>query len=1063
MYFTKVRGEPRFQTSNIFQGEEEWLCVTPKDNLELAKYAGDLYTDKVLYHFEFVKSTTPIRKGQEVPLKYISQYFGVMDIDIEASKTATDAEFTVIKAEYLEMLKEKLEEMNYTNYRIYFSGSKGFHVYIYDSKLWRTPMDDLNSDQRLEWINQQVDVCFPELSDKLDRSIYRINNGIRSFTYPHPKKHVLCKEVFATDSAPVCHWSWIFDMCRREKVLIVPSIISSTRPPISIAAPVRGDPNQIVVAPTGEPLLDRARLLCQSIHSTILPTLIDKGLKKGSRVYVVDGKYCPIKCSDHSQKQKCYIIDKTATERQVKIKCHTATCRAKGDIVVKEHCQPLTAIYPTIQNLQQDGIIVSSPKRVRIIQKEQKYISERDIEFALDGGYGLISAPMGTGKTTALKTWLSKQPADFKVLLVVVRRTQAANFVGVYPGMQNYQNVEGSLFGLTSVVVCVNSLQRVREPTLGTIPHYDLLILDEIESTLEGLTNPQLSCSKSKQCDIWQLFKILIYSSRNVLFMDGILTDNTIRYLDDIKILSDCNLVEHSIQPDKRTYVNYSHLGSFEKDFEKDINNKLKICLVSNAKSSLLMYANKAQGLGVAGASYLSITGDSSEVEKMTSSDPNNLWEKDVLAFNTAVGPGASFDKLHYDVMYVMCTPLSCSPYWMYQMINRIRHLSKNLVRIIVSWNEEKKVPTLEDYELKKAQNIVNMNWNQTKYPIPLAYFDANGADTFMLDISPANRQVIRKLVQDQRLVLRHEDDHFLKTLARYEHKKLTLNNTEAYSKLLFEIIRRNGGTVKRELDYSSADTLKTIKLSTVLLRKSSNDYYSGIGKQADNCITKNLAPYREDREFIETLNRQVHLNDINTQITWSQFRRALIRSDQTNYENELKDINDNSKAVNNTLIYSNGLLESFRTICEICGFTINQANGIIQGESSVDVFLGNHKRINDNVEMIKSQLFNKNKITGSDKNKFRDSLSLTKKNSAVFSNLKFALKQLGITVIKNKANGRPTCRETNERYARWTFEISTTCQHIRLALDGLAYNTGLPHNDAVGLLRDKWRQNNSN
>src|SRR5690606_29312457 len=130
-------------------------------------------------------------------------------------------------------------------------------------------------------------------------------------------------------------------------------------------------------------LLDNARSMCRPNDTSPLPTLIEKTSSTTTKLYIVDTKYCPIKKGEHSAKQKCYIIDKTITDCQVKIKCHKNSCKQLGCILLKKKTNPLTAIYPLIQELLTNQIISSTPKRVRIIPPNQKYISEADIEFSL--------------------------------------------------------------------------------------------------------------------------------------------------------------------------------------------------------------------------------------------------------------------------------------------------------------------------------------------------------------------------------------------------------------------------------------------------------------------------------------------------------------------------------------------------------------------------------------------------------------------------------------------------------------------------------------------------------
>lgn len=95
-----------------------------------------------------------------------------------------------------------------------------------------------------------------------------------------------------------------------------------------------------------------------------------------------------------------------------------------------------------------------------------------------------------------------------------------------------------------------------------------------------------------------------------------------------------------------------------------------------------------------------------------------------------------------------------------------------------------------------------------------------------------------------------------------------------------------------------------------------------------------------------------------------------------------------------------------------------------------------------------------KKKTTGSNYNKYKETLSLRKKNTAVLKNLQYTFRCLGLTLDKTGGGSSKTFRESNERYANWEVTVLVYPQQVRLALDGLAYDTALPIDDSIFYLR---------
>lgn len=1047
--YTKLREEPLFESTSPYTGNEVTYNILFSSEYWRIYVIGKIY-ECVLWMFQFRMAGDP--------KNMISQYFGVMDIDIDREEGMSDNEYEMKKFHYLPVLIDKLHRMDYHSYRIYQSGTKGYHVYLFDLKFWRIPTITDEGTHNL-WIEQQIKHLYPELYEELDYNIYHIDKGIRNPLWPHPDTKK-ASTLLVEKNAPPCIWNWICDVFPISKPVQVP--FDRTIPPRAITT----------ATATGASLNPALNTQTRRTRKTIFEELkdiykVEPTLKAGN-LYLVNSKYCPLKGSDHKDRGKNYIH---LGKDHAVIKCHHANCSGK-EMKVMNGEEPLTNFYLLQQQLLESSSIKHTTRRLRIIKPEsQKYVSSEDIDWSFqETGLGIISAPMGTGKTTSLVKWIDeerkkeakrredegKQPKKFKVLLLVTRITQAINFSSKYPGMKSYLEVDGSIADNESSVLCVNSLMKAMQEREYSVPKYDLIILDEIESIIESLISPSMSQGKTKQCNIFQLFKCLVVGSKRTLFMDGILTQRTARFLDRIEVLERCNLVQHEGQPDYRQYINFRSKEVFEQDFDLSCSMGKKVVIVSNSKSALYSLVSRNQT-----DSSLVITGDSSKNEKLTASDPNEEWTKNILGFNTAVGPGASFDSYHFDIMYVVCSPISCTPYALYQLINRIRTLKEKTVKVFVLYNEtdKQKLPSREELKLVKSQNIIKLHSKQDDYAFPLDFYKKVDTDYIKLDLNNIDYSVLRKLIQEKKVVLYYEDTHFVDTLIDYEYEKLRFSDTSYYCQVLFDIIRRNGGLVKGLTDYENItdDDKKFLKTSTRSMIKDGNKNYKELALSSDNVLTKKL-PINIDREYKEKINQCVQLNNINSQIMWSTLRRVLTKSEMTVYEKELEGVNEKRKAVNNTLLYSVGLLESLKAICDLCGLKIDQARGIILGSGDYGRFTNNHKTINEHIEIIEKQLYNATK-----KKLNLKPLKDTRmpNDTATFKNLKLILSEFGVNLNLDKTT-RPrkvSVRETKERYFEKIYEVCEFSQYIRMAFSGLAFDTGLPIEEPFTYLKNNYKK----
>jgi hypothetical protein len=146
-----------------------------------------------------------------------------------------------------------------------------------------------------------------------------------------------------------------------------------------------------------------------------------------------------------------------------------------------------------------------------------------------------ILAPMNTGKTTLIKSFLEKTPPHFRVLVVTSRRTLAAFLSRQFASMGavNYLELEqGQQFrDQRFIVVQLESLFRIHPPTRqDEFPRFDLVILDEVESLLGHFRSSTLS-RQGKRPLAFQSLKTYITTASKVVAADGYLGSRSVKFL----------------------------------------------------------------------------------------------------------------------------------------------------------------------------------------------------------------------------------------------------------------------------------------------------------------------------------------------------------------------------------------------------------------------------------------------------------------------------------------------------------------------------------------------------
>lgn len=761
------------------------------------------------------------------------QYLGVMDIDLgkEHFLDATNKELPLTispeASKILEDIESFLKEKEYMDYDIYFSGQKGFHVYVFHPDFFAPQNKDFDFKLYLS-----ENVLNPKIFSYLDCSIYYKNKGIRGIYNEHPKTCIEPQLISYNRSLfPDDYTVWKFirnyfyedEVLGMGRLLYIKDMHKNAKihlPPLSIEAGVhtstleeKNEKRVFVDIPDSN--MGVFDYIKEYHYGSNYKTI----KKKLHNIYIFDSEpYCLIRFYFSGgtsrvihRKSKTFISSMDGNE-YVKVGCHSGKCVGER-LIIQRFRIPLTELP---ENL---------PIKKKIVYSSESPYLDKDklTQNFRDEKWICLFSPMGSGKTQCLINYMNSMGSalqPLRILMVVTRRSQAINFKHAYNIKDSYIKFESyidfsppekygySLFNYKKLIVSVHSLLRIlpppdinhiqqRDQCRVSIPNYDIIILDEIESILSCMTSSFISSTGGNQNKIYSVFACILKAAKQVVMMDGIPTSKTTRFLTYIGTLSKTVFIHKPFCPDRRYYIMLRGM-EFDKKLKETMKSCWKIAVVSNTAKILKYYYLLAQENE---GSNLIITGTSNDDDKMTVSQPNRHW-KDVqrLFYNTAVGPGASYDALKesdscFHVMFIVISLHMNNPADLYQLINRMRHLKKNMVYIYIMDHKKKVCPmTLIDTkrqmitDLVKFENRQNFKVGGTGLRTKLAISEIN--------IETSDVKLVRTLAVENRLYLYFEDNFMIDEIARDRVERRENTDYSTYKKRFLELVRRNGGIV---------------------------------------------------------------------------------------------------------------------------------------------------------------------------------------------------------------------------------------------------------------------------
>jgi hypothetical protein len=292
-----------------------------------------------------------------------------------------------------------------------------------------------------------------------------------------------------------------------------------------------------------------------------------------------------------------------------------------------------------------------------------------------------IKSAYNTGKTQTLKHLISQyKPA--RILCVTCRQSLAYNLQGSFAeeGVENYLDGE---YGADRLICSLESLYKLvkRDPfkRKWVIPHFDLVVMDEIESLRAHFESNTIANKMSTFVTLDAILK----KSETIVSLDGDFSNRSYDYLKTVNKDVDYTVIVNAYVPVVRKWQFTSDADGFTDKLKQDMKDGLKVFLCSMSSEKALYYHQMFQDKYDVLLHYSK--SDDSLKQQLTK--VNSLWNKyDMVIITPTVEAGVDFIVTnHFDKMYVVLSTGSTSQRGLLQMCNRVRSLKSTDVNVFLN------------------------------------------------------------------------------------------------------------------------------------------------------------------------------------------------------------------------------------------------------------------------------------------------------------------------------------------------------------------------------------------
>lgn len=764
------------------------------------------------------------------------KYLGFLDMDVHGHDFATMSG-TQIRHVFCQLFEPTLNQAFGRHWMAYFSGSKGFHVYILKEEFFFRIDSDEKTGQNKDCMVSALRELLPlDLFVQIDLSVYAYNKGIRPWTVKNPKTGRHRQIRIAPENCPVCDaydfFEWIAETLSRggggpnnrllSQVTADARLLDKPRTPEFASESAL----QICAAtgPSGAATVQALREWIKKTRSLDHLPVVKRVDPQGNIYFEDQDAWCfcdPGEVTTHSRCKSWWRLnpqDNTASQQ-----CLAERHRQMRFVL--DFADAGRSSQPSVVDFDAEFF----PGQVTVVPETEQYLPRELMENLLmpEGSRLLVCAPMGTGKTHCLNSLIQahRETTLKRVLVIGTRQSQCCVFQGAFKNFVNYLDPqERPLDEVPHLILCLNSLMKVAkyDPDAKgfVVPHYDLLVIDEVMTLLGALVSPLLATANTYQTAIFEMFKLLLKGSARVVMMDGLPGPLIYRFLSDQKVnlWHQTKVLKHVRPSEKKRFIFQPDPKKLESLMSDCLANEKSIVVVSDSKK-ILKYLH----LEVASAvkeEAMTICGDSSPTVKRSATDPRINWRAlRYLGYNTALGPGASYDARTkeegaFDEIFVFVTCKSSTPSEIYQLISRIRHPLNGRVHVCVlsSKNNSAFLQEAMDKSLDEQLEMMThklmsevlqfdkLAQQRLANHLPLLVKRQRGDDICNwseLQLNESPPELVRQLVKEQKLRLVYEPNDFLSLLAWAKLEIEKTKNSKIFATDLKRLIRLGGGVLE--------------------------------------------------------------------------------------------------------------------------------------------------------------------------------------------------------------------------------------------------------------------------
>jgi hypothetical protein len=335
------------------------------------------------------------------------------------------------------------------------------------------------------------------------------------------------------------------------------------------------------------------------------------------------------------------------------------------------------------------------------------------VERWLAGGTQALSlrSCMGSGKTTVLDSILGRLGGGVTALVVTYRQSLALELKRKLAahGFVSYGDVtpRDSLSDRVRYprVICqVESLHWLSG--VRTVPRFDLVVVDEVESLLRHFTSPTVPCPAET---MERFMSMLRCARRGIITMDATWGDATWTLLRDAGISNTLIVNDHPpVAP--RTFAFTNDDAAWTDHIMDDLSAGLNVVVVSlSSERAMALHANAVAALGA--DRVLLHTSKSSDATKALLANVDALWVRyQMVIYSPTIAAGVDFSAPHFKRMYVYVCAMSALPATALQMAFRVRKLHDACVQCLCSPNLRASLDASRP-RLSSVEMMAWLNW----------------------------------------------------------------------------------------------------------------------------------------------------------------------------------------------------------------------------------------------------------------------------------------------------------------------------------------------------------------